>query len=401
VVPIDPPVEPARVVVETAHARLPHGPSNGSRPSIPSIEFDPAALSDWPRWTSRIVSSSASKAVEGGRRTRGEVRAGTADRPLVTYVTAVRNNAGTLGRAIESVQRQTYENVEHVILDGASTDGTLDVIASFADVVDYFASEPDQGLYQALNKAIPLARGDIVCVLNSDDWLEADAAEMAVLRLQGIQVPTLLLTAATVRRNRHADERVEFDWFPALVHPGCYFICADVCHNGIYATRSAYESSGPYDQSYEIAGDFNWIMACLESGANFEYTRKRTINYVMGGLSSDPWKQGQECIRTMRRRFPSLTPQEANGLHHCFFFLPASESVPDRPDDYGQFLRRLLVRHSDDADLLQAVAWAVIHGETRHFDLAAHAHEPYATMAFARSVLKLAMPRTRDWPAAP
>lgn len=320
------------------------------------------ALTDWPRWTDRLLSASSAAAREGGRRTSGYRPTSTRERPLVSYVTAVRNNAATLRRAIASVQQQTYTPVEHVILDGASTDGTLEVIEQNADRLDYYASAPDAGVYDALNKAIPLARGDLICVLNSDDWLEPTAAEIAVSGVKELKRSTLLLTAATARRldHREVEPVVVQKWEPALVHPGCYFTCADDCHNGIYATRSAYEDSGPYDASYRIAGDFKWIMACFEANLDFAYTTDVTVNYVLGGLSGDAQHHGLECVRSMRERFPSLSYEEAGGLHHCFFRLPTFSAVPGRPGDRFDFLRGVLTAHRDDRDLMRAIAWALL-----------------------------------------
>lgn len=361
----------ARMIVEAVGFLPRHSLADGSPgPRFPRTEpGDHRRSSVWPRWSDSLNPQSGSRpSVEGGRRLGDERRTGTDDQPLVTYVTVVRNNAATLHRAIESVQNQTYPNVEHVILDGASTDGTVDVIFSYADEIDYFASDPDAGLYDALNKAIPLARGDLICVLNSDDWVEPGAADTAVNRLRSTRVPSILLTAACVRQNGSAGDEPRFfsTWYPALVHPGCYFTCADDCHNAIYATRSAYEHSGPYDASYEIAGDFNWIMSCLEAGVEFIYTNELTINYVMGGLSSDPRKHGEECLRTMQRRFPSLTREEAGGLHHSFFFIPTHPTVPGRPTDRAEFVQQLFLKHSEEDELLQAVAWALVHRSARY-----------------------------------
>jgi glycosyltransferase involved in cell wall biosynthesis len=267
----------------------------------------------------------------------------------------VRNNATTLLRTIDSVQGQTYPNVEHIVVDGASTDGTLDNIRQRDDQIDYFVSEPDAGLYDAINKAVPLARGQLICVVNSDDWLEPDAAEIAVQRLADHRSNQLLLTAAQVRTE---DGGVE--WYPDFVHPGSYFKCANVCHNGIYATRSAYEKSGPYDAAYRIAADFKWIMTCLDAGAAFTYTREVTVNYSLGGLSGDGRQQSLECMQVVRDRFPTLTEAEICGLHDCFFAFRAIDDLPDRPADRTAFLRGLFARNSFAPDVLQALAWACL-----------------------------------------
>ncbi|RST54312.1 glycosyltransferase [Variovorax sp. MHTC-1] len=309
----------------------------------------------WPYWTDALPANS-SRLEEGGLRTRGRFKTGTASMPLVTYVTVVRNNTATLSRTIESVQNQTYPNVEHVVLDGASTDGTLDLIRQYADRIDYYASERDKGLYDAVNKAIPLARGQLICVLNSDDWLQPDAAEIAVHRMGDCGGSAILLTAANVVQGG----RVVQEWYPAFVHPGCYFMCANDCHNGIYATRAAYESSGPYDDSYKIVADFKWIMTCLEAAVTFTYTREVSVNYSLGGTSGDVRQHSMECMRVVGERFPFLTPTDISGLYHCFFLFAGAANLPDHPANRTEFLRDVFARHSSNPDFLSALSWASI-----------------------------------------
>jgi len=315
----------------------------------------PPRRADWPRWKDRLSPQPGMDLIEGGLRTQGIFKSGTKEQPLVTYVTVVRNNTATLARTIESVQKQTYRNVEHVVLDGASTDGTLDLIRRYADRIDYFVSEPDNGLYDAVNKAIPLSRGQLICVLNSDDWLEPNAAELAVHRIADFDGASLLLTAAQVR-----SREVDTAWYPAFVHPGCYFKCANDCHNAIYATPAAYERSGPYDTSYKIAADFKWIMACLDADAVFTYTRETTVNYSLGGVSGNAQQHGVECMRVARDRFPNLTEEEILGLHDCFFVFSSVPELQNRPPDRTQFLRSLFARHSSESDFLQALSWACL-----------------------------------------
>jgi hypothetical protein len=305
------------------------------RASTPPERTDTA----WPVWADRLPPSYGLDLPEGGLRTLGHMKTGSAAQPLVSYVTVVRN-----------------ENVEHIVLDGASTDGTLDLIRQHADRLDYFVSEPDQGLYAAINKAIPLARGQLICVLNSDDWLEPYAAEIAVLRTRAAtEDASLLLTAALVRSNGGIHQ-----WQPALVHPGSYFTCANDCHNAIYATRAAYERSGPYDIAYRIAADFKWIMTCLESGAKFVYTREPTVNYSPGGASGDVRQHSIECMQVVSDRFAFLDRAEVSGLYHCFFKLAGAFATQqsNRPSDPATFLQALVVTHESKTDFVDAVRWA-------------------------------------------
>lgn len=328
-----------------------HGPHFRRHGDAPAVGLRP----DWPCWVDALPHAADSTRVEGGLRARGVFKTGTSDGPLVSYVTVVRNNRATLARTIESVQRQTYPNVEHIVVDGASTDGTLDLILQYGDRLDYFASEPDTGLYDAVNKAIPLARGQLICILNSDDWLEPDAAEIAIHRMGDSTGCAMLLTGANVQG---ADALHE--WYPAFVHPGCYFMCANDCHNGIYATRAAYERSGPYDTSYKIVADFKWIMTCMEVDVTFVYTREVTVNYSLGGTSGDVRQHSIECMRVVGERFPFLSPTDIKGLYHCFFLFAGQAGLPDSPSDRTAFLRDVFARHSADPEFLDALSWASI-----------------------------------------
>jgi len=88
----------------------------------------------------------------------------------ISIITVVWNNAKTIKYAIDSVLNQTHKNIEYIILDGASTDGTIEIIRSYGDKISKFVSEPDKGIYDAMNKGIKLATGDVVGILNSDDF---------------------------------------------------------------------------------------------------------------------------------------------------------------------------------------------------------------------------------------
>ena len=347
------------VTIDSLPAASVFGYRNGSKgPVFVAHDAPPAPGGDpaWPAWADRLPVRAGVARVEGGRRTQGHLKTGDAARPLVSYVTVVRNNTATLARTLDSVQQQTYDNVEHIVLDGASTDGTLDIIRQYADRLDYFVSEADAGLYDAINKAVPLARGQLICILNSDDWLEPDAAEIAVRRMRNdLSAPALLLSAALV-----LVEGVTQEWRPAFVHPGSYFICANDCHNAIYATRAAYQRSGPYDTSFKIAADFKWIMTCMDAGAAFVYTREPTVNYSLGGTSSDLRQHSLECMQVVKARFPFLTQAEVNGLYHCFFALggPDAKLQGDRPDNLTQFVQAVFTRHVAELDFSTALGWA-------------------------------------------
>ncbi len=344
------------------------GYENGASGPSFSVNSEESAVMDrpagWPEWRDVITSYPA--LIAGGRRAQGGVKSSSQGLPLISYVTVVRNNESGLERAIQSVQAQTYTNVEHIIVDGASTDGTVELIRKFADRIDYFVSEPDKGLYDALNKAVPLARGELICILNSDDWLHPDAAATVVRYMSNrTRENAILLTAANVVS---AEGNGVGLWPPAFLHPGSFFLCPNICHNGVYATRRAYERSGPYDASYKIAADSKWILQCLKSGAHVTYSAEPTINYSLGGISGDADKHRIECIRIIRESFPFLAYSEAETLYYAFNVF-AKEKAKTLDVYWSTYIRGIFTKYSDRPEFLLALSWAGVLNMEHHYDL--------------------------------
>lgn len=100
--------------------------------------------------------------------------------PLISIITVVYNGSKTIEQTIQSVINQTYTNIEYIIIDGGSTDGTLDIIKKYEKHIAYWISEKDKGLYDAMNKGIGFAKGEIIGMINSDDWYEPNAVDLIV-----------------------------------------------------------------------------------------------------------------------------------------------------------------------------------------------------------------------------
>lgn len=293
---------------------------------------------------------------EGGLRLTDPARcaAGRPDRPLVSYVTVVRNAVATLPRTLASVRAQTWGAVEHIVVDGLSDDGTLAVVEAHADQIDYYASEPDGGLYDALNKALTLTRGQLVCVLNADDWLTRDAAAVAARSLQQAEPdalhagPRLVLTSAWTHRAR--GRRL---WLPGPLDAGSWLRCPHICHNGVYATPAALRATGPYDTRLRIVADTRWLLAALEAGVTITRCATPTVHYSAGGLSGDVRRHVEECARLVTLRFSRLDEAEVWALVHAFYPWP-DNLVPfaaSCPPDLGAALEALARRHADDGAL--------------------------------------------------
>jgi len=248
---------------------------------------------------------------EGGRRLRGETKIDQADLPLVSIVTVVRNGVGTLQRCIDSVQNQIYKNVEHIVIDGGSTDGTLDVINSNDSALDYFISEPDSGIYAAMNKGIRLSHGCYLAMVNSDDWLTLDGAEKSVRALEESDADFSVGYANVFNEcgeHFHTWEIGNFD--DRILVSGTSF-----CHQAVFAHKACYNSVGLYDESLRISADYKWVKSLFLSGKKAAFINESVVNFSYTGLTvthRHKWKE--EAKELLRETFPFVQPDEANDL---------------------------------------------------------------------------------------
>jgi glycosyltransferase involved in cell wall biosynthesis len=272
----------------------------------------------------------------------------------------VRNAVATLPRTLASVRGQRGAAVEHVVVDALSDDGTLGVIEAHAGQIDYYVSEPDAGLYDALNKAMSLVRGSLVCVLNADDWLAPDAAAQALRALARVDpdpaAPAARLISSAAWLHNRGRRRL---WLPGPLDIASWLRCPNLCHNGVYATPAALRAAGPYDTRLRIVADTRWLLAAVEAGVAVHTIAAPTVHYVTGGISGDGRGHVTDCARMLAHRFPALSGDEVWTLLHAFYPWGGNlEAFADRcPPHLGEALQALAARHAAD-DLLQSALQA-------------------------------------------
>jgi glycosyltransferase involved in cell wall biosynthesis len=204
--------------------------------------------------------------------------------PKISITTVCFNSAKTLVQTIESVLRQTYANIEYVIVDGASTDGTMDIIKKYEPAFDgrmKWISEPDRGIYDAMNKAVKMSNGELIGNLNSDDWIEPDSAEKAVeeyLKNPGYDVYYGLTRIVTPDGREMEIRRIH----PDFMEPTGIFL-----HPSTYVSRKTHDKFGLFDTSYRLAADYEFFLRIKKHGAKFKEINHILTNYRQGGASSN------------------------------------------------------------------------------------------------------------------
>lgn len=210
--------------------------------------------------------------------------------PLISLVTATYNSEKTLSDCLTSVARQDYPHVQHIVVDGLSTDGTASVVAQFEDRVFSFTSEKDAGIYDALNKGIGKATGDVVGFLHSDDILARDDVLSKVAK--AFEDPSVCAVYGDLVYVRQSDTaRVVRTWkskpfVPALLDWGWM-----PPHPTLYVRREHYAAIAGFDLGYRISGDFLSILQ-LFSQPNFKAVYIPTVLVTMrlGGASNKSLK---------------------------------------------------------------------------------------------------------------
>ena len=235
--------------------------------------------------------------------------------PLVSIVTVCLNAASTIDATVQSVLSQTYPAIEYVVVDGASTDDTLERLHSYGAAITKLISEPDTGLYNAMNKALGLVQGDAVVFMNAGDIF---ASSMVVEQV------------VSVFTENPATMLVYGDWqakFPDRVLPvrqpqkltkWSLWLKA-VCHQSIFARRSVFERIGGFDESLRICADWDWTIRAVLIGRNRAVHVPLDICvFAVGGICSDRVEMDREKA-VMRRRYYSSPERKLFTLGELFF----------------------------------------------------------------------------------
>lgn len=199
---------------------------------------------------------------------------------LVTVITPCYNSEKTISKTIESVLSQTYTEIEYLIIDGASTDRTLEIVRSYEDAFQgrmHICSEPDEGIYYAMNKGIGLAKGELIGIVNSDDYYEPDAVEQMVANRNKSKYQIL-----------YGFERILKDGQETsiLIHHHTNLPNQMITHPTCFVTRQLYEDKGVFNTGYKYSADYEFMLRMYQDkSVEFTPVYKLISNYALGGAS--------------------------------------------------------------------------------------------------------------------
>lgn len=205
--------------------------------------------------------------------------------PKFTVVTVTYNAESTIEDTIQSVISQTYHNVEYIIIDGASKDRTMEIVAKYSDRIKTVISEPDKGLYDAMNKGMAMATGDYICFLNSGDCFhEYDTLWDVVHNLQRKnELPDIIYGETAIVNSEGHFMHMRRLSSPETLNWKSFRHGMLVCHQAFWVRHTLWE---PYNLKYKFSSDFDWCIRMMKKTGHIHNTHLITIDYLNEGMTT-------------------------------------------------------------------------------------------------------------------
>ncbi len=228
------------------------------------------------------------------------------DRPLVSVITIVYNGELYLEQTIKTVLEQSYSPVEYIVIDGGSADNSLNIIKRYESRIEAWLSEKDHGISDAFNKGLKLAKGEIIGILNADDWYEPDAIEKAVAALKDADI---------VYGNLRLIKDGKTDFILIGNH---HFLENEmtVNHPTVFVRKECYENFGIFDMQYKCAMDYDLLLRFDVNGCRFVHVPEVLANMRWDGNSDSKWLLGcKETLAIKDKYFPGRKIR-----NHLYFY---------------------------------------------------------------------------------
>jgi glycosyltransferase involved in cell wall biosynthesis len=231
--------------------------------------------------------------------------------PLISIITVVYNSENYIERTIKSIKEQTSQNFEYIIIDGSSTDETLNIISRYKDDIDVLISEPDKGLYDAMNKGLQQAKGKYVWFINSGDRLfSTDTVERIENLYQQYPHADIFYGQTLLADENDHVTGMRRKVAPENLTAKSLTMGLVVCHQSILVRR---EIAPAYDLSYKIAADYEWVLASLEASKEIVNTYLILSRFLENGFSSHNVKRAlKDRLIIMLKHYGFITTAYAH-----------------------------------------------------------------------------------------
>lgn len=220
------------------------------------------------------------------------------------------NSGATLSKTLSSIRKQSFSGVEVILIDGLSSDNTLNIAEVNKDLITIVVSEPDKGIYDAINKGISLASGNLICVVGSDDELCQMALESIYQAWSDNRTDIVAGRTVLVSPDGTEASRVDEDYGLGALLSGIPF-----GHNAMFVTPEAYNKVGQYNLNYRICADADWVHRAIRLGCTCAQIDVPVVRFGLEGLSStNPDKIMMETYQIISRNFDGLSLTDAESL---------------------------------------------------------------------------------------
>jgi len=201
----------------------------------------------------------------------------------ITIITVCKNAQDTIEQTIKSVISQDYNNIEYIIIDGKSTDKTLDIVNKYKNKIKTVISEPDNGIFEAMNKGIKFSTGEIVNFLNAGDGFYKKSTISKVVELFKKHNSDIIYGDAILYDQNNPENNV------LKSHKyvdGISLARWSICHQALFTKKNVFDKYGDFTNKYKINGDYEWLLRnILKNKTSFFYTNQVIVKYLIGGIS--------------------------------------------------------------------------------------------------------------------
>lgn len=251
------------------------------------------------------------------------------DNIKVSIITVVYNGAKTIAQTIESVISQNYDNLEYIIIDGNSTDGTQEIIRRYEDRIAYWVSEPDEGIYDAMNKGLSHATGELVGIINGDDWYEPGAVKKVAEIYEKAPYDMLYGEIRRIDENGETEGVSASSYIPP--------------HPSMFVAGSVYQRYGMFDTHYKIAGDHEFKLRLYAKKLSIIHIGDVLANFRLTGVSSVKLLETAKETYEINKKYigqclPEILSREQVEAQYKRILL--REIMTNKPDETCERLKR-------------------------------------------------------------